>query len=47
MSNSMAKIWARRIHDSTKTIDDVFAKYGNAGVAAVKSAYLALYGEEL
>lgn len=47
MSTSLAKIWARRIHDGAKTLDDVRAKYGEAGVEAVKEAYFALYGEEL
>lgn len=47
MSYSLAKVWARKIYAGTKTIDDVAEKYGDAGVAAVKAAYLSLYGVEL
>lgn len=47
MSESLAKIWARRIHAGAHTIDEVEAKYGKAGVAAVKEAYYELYGEEI
>ena len=47
MSQSLAKIWARKIHDGTKTLEDVEAKYGAEGVTAVKQAYLLLYGVEL
>lgn len=47
MSNSLAKIWARRIHAGTRTLDEVNEKYGQEGVDAVKQAYLSLYGEEL
>ena len=47
MSASLAKIWARKIYDGTKTIGDVYAKYGDAGVSAVTEAYYDLYGVEL
>lgn len=47
MSQSLAKIWARKIHAGTKTLDDVAEKYGEEGVEAVKQAYLLLYGVEL
>ena len=47
MSMSLAKIWARRIHDGAKTIDDVRDKYGEEGVQQVEQAYFALYGEPL
>ena len=47
MSKSLAKIWARKIHDGTKTIADVEAKYGPTGVTAVKEAYFLLYGVEI
>lgn len=47
MSKSLAKIWARRIHDGAYTIDDVMEKYGPEGVSMVKEAYYNLYGVEL
>lgn len=47
MSYAKAKIWARRIHAGAHTIDDVFAQYGNEGVAQVRVAYYDLYGEEI
>ena len=47
MSQSLAKIWARKIYAGTKTLEDVEEKYGQDGVDAVKAAYLALYGVEL
>lgn len=47
MTKSLAKIWARKIHDGSKTIDNVAEKYGPEGVAMVKAAYFLLYGEEL
>ncbi len=47
MSNSLAKIWARRIHAGAYTLEDVKQKYGKDGVNAVKAAYLALFGEEI
>lgn len=47
MSKALAKIWARRIHDGAKTLDEVFEKYGDAGVEAVRSAYFDLYGVEI
>ena len=47
MSTSLAKIWARRIHDGAKTIDDVAEKYGDSGVEAVRHAYFILFGEEI
>ena len=47
MSESLAKIWARRIHAGAHTIEEVAQKFGQAGVDAVKAAYFELYGEEL
>ena len=47
MSESMAKIWARRIHAGSHTIDEVYNRYGAAGAEAVRIAYYKLYGEEL
>ena len=47
MSNSLAKIWARRIRAGAHTIDEVQSKYGPHGVEAVKAAYYELFGEEL
>ena len=47
MSEALAKIWARRIHDGAHTIDEVEAKYGAEGVQMVKDAYYKLYCEEL
>ena len=47
MSYSLAKIWARKIHDGSKGLDDVFLKYGNEGVEQVRQAYYNLYGEEI
>ena len=47
MSESLAKIWARRIYAGAHTLDEVFARFGNEGVAAVRSAYFDLYGIEL
>jgi len=47
MSQSLANIWARRIHAGVKTLEDVEDKYGHAGKVAVQEAYLRLYGEEI
>lgn len=47
MSKSMAKIWARRIHDGAYTLDDVEAKYGEEGVQQVKEAYRQLFGTDI
>ena len=47
MSDSLAKIWARRIHAGTRTIKEVEERYGAEGVTAVKQAYFLLYGEEI
>lgn len=47
MSKSLAKIWARRIHAGTHTIDEVEERYGDEGVQMVRDAYFALYGEEI
>lgn len=47
MSDSLAKIWARKIRVGTKKLSDVEEKYGDAGVEAVKRAYFELYGESL
>lgn len=47
MSKSLAKIWARRIHDGVKTIDEVEERYGAEGVAAVRAAYKELFGQDI
>lgn len=47
MSKSMAKIWARRIHDGAYTLDDVAEKYGDEGVAQVQEAYRQLFGTDI
>lgn len=47
MSESLAKIWARRINAGAHTIDEVAQKFGPTGVEAVKAAYFELYGETL
>lgn len=47
MTKSLAKIWARRIHDGAKTLDDVLQKYGPEGVSMVREAYFMLFGEEI
>lgn len=47
MSKSLAKIWARKIHDGSKSISDVEEKYGPDGVKAVKDAYFILFGENI
>lgn len=47
MSTSLAKIWARRIHAGTRTLEEVEERYGAEGVSDVKEAYFYLYGEEL
>ena len=45
MSESLAKIWARRIHAGAHTIDEVYKRYGDEGVEEVRKAYYFLYAE--
>lgn len=47
MSESLAKIWARRIHAGSRTLEEVEERYGAEGVDQVKEAYFELYGIRL
>lgn len=47
MSESLAKIWARRIHAGAHTIEEVIERYGEEGADSVRTAYYSLYGEEI
>ena len=47
MNESLAKIWARRIHAGAHTIEEVIERYGEEGADNVRAAYYSLYGEEI
>lgn len=45
MTAPLAKIWARRIHAGTRTLDEVNERYGSNGFIMVSEAYFELFGE--
>ena len=47
MTKPLAKIWARRIHDGAKTIEEVEERYGEGGVDMVRAAYFELFGQDI
>lgn len=47
MTKPLANIWARRIHDGAKTLDEVIERFGQSGADMVREAYFIRFGEEL
>lgn len=45
MTESMAYIWARRIHDGIRFLEEVESKYGRSDVNLVSMALYKLYGD--
>ena len=38
MSDALAKIWARRIYAGTRTLEEVYERYGDEGAEKVQNA---------
>ena len=47
MSDALAKIWARRIYAGTRTLEEVYERYGDEGAEKVQNAYYLLYGKRI